>query len=279
MAPLAVIHVILIAIMFTLRLVAATVIAVSSAHAFQVIQPAKSPYERRGLYHAAVHGRIVSSSGEPVAGVHLQLRAGRPRSLPLVDVVTSADGQFALLDVNSIYSPYLSWFPPEKWRDGGIPLGGESAADLDVGVIRLKLRTIRIAIELTVDAPLAASNREPIVILQDKATSGSRIVAEHIGSDYVLHDISFDEGTWEVRVFTESKMEEYAAPFHAQLGRGDQKFNLRLLRDTLTRTGGRDRKGKIEVSENIVSARAATREFTVAGKVVGPVELRSKERS
>src|SRR4051794_36635627 len=59
----------------------------------QVAQPSKSPYERRGLYHATVRGKVVSPSGNPVAGVHMQLKAGRLRSLPVVDVVSGADGR------------------------------------------------------------------------------------------------------------------------------------------------------------------------------------------
>lgn len=267
-----VIHAILMATMHKLRLVAAAVIiAVSGARAFQVIQPAKSPYERRGLYHAAVHGRVVSPSGEPAAGVHLQLRAGRPRSLPLADVVTDADGQFLMPDVNSIYPAYLTWFPPEEWLDGGISVVGESAADVDVGVIRLQPATIiRVAVELTGGTPLAPGGLEPTVILQGDSEFGPSIFAERIGSEQVLRGISFDEGTWEVRLFTGSTMEEYTAPFHGQRGRRDQKFTLRLLRDTLTPTSEYYRRGKIKVSESLVPPTAVTSEFTVAGKVVGP---------
>src|SRR5580693_6738290 len=113
---------------------AVAITAVPFAQAFQVVQSSKSPFERRGLYHTTVHGRVVSPAGEPVGGVHIQLRAGRPRSLPLSDVVTGADGRFTVTDVNSIYPPYLSWYPPDEWLDGGMTLVGESAADADVGV-------------------------------------------------------------------------------------------------------------------------------------------------
>src|SRR5688572_30767653 len=115
-----------------LSLVAIAVSAVSVASTFQVLQPPKSPYERRGLYHATIQGRVVSPSGEPVSGVHIQLNAGRPRSLPLADVVTRDDGRFTLSDVNSIYPPYLTWLPPEEWLAGGIAVVGENAAEIDV---------------------------------------------------------------------------------------------------------------------------------------------------
>lgn len=257
--------------MHNVRLVAIAIAAVFVAPAFQVIQPPKSAYERRGLYHAIVHGRIVSPSGEPVAGVHVQLNAGRPRSLPLVDVVTGADGRFTMPEVNSIYPPYLTWFPPEEWLDGGTSVVGESAADVDIGVIRLKPATIiRVAVELVGGSPLGPNDRQPMVILQHKSQFGPRIVAERIGSEWVLRGISFDEGTWEVRLFTKSKSEKYTAPFHGQLGRRDQKFTFRLLRDTLTRTSVYSLEGKMEVSESVVPATAVTGEFVVAGKVVGP---------
>jgi hypothetical protein len=254
-----------------LRLVAIAITAVSLAPAFQVVHPPKSPYERRGLFHATVHGRVVSPSGEPVGGVHIQLEAGRPRSLPLADVVTGADGRFTLSDVSSIYPPYLSWFPPEEWLAGGISVVGESAAEMDVGVIQLRPATIiRVGVELVGGSPLAPGDREPTVILQHKSEFGPRIAAKRIGPEMVLRGISFDEGTWEVRLFTKRRMEEYTAPFHGQLGRRDQKFTLRLLRDSVTPRGEYSLEGKMEVSESIVLAMAVTREFTVAGKVVGP---------
>ncbi|MES1261323.1 MAG: carboxypeptidase-like regulatory domain-containing protein [Acidobacteriota bacterium] len=253
-----------------LRFVAIAITAVSLAPAFQIVHPTKSPYERRGLFHATIRGQIVSPSGEPVGGVHIQVKAGRPRSLPIADVVTGADGRFKLSNVNSIYPPYLSWFPPEDWLDGGISLAGESAAALDIGVIQLSPATvIRVAVELVGGSALASGNREPTVILQNKSDFGPRVLAGRFGSEMVLRGVSFDEGTWEVRLFTKRGMEEYAAPFHGQLGRRDQKFTLRLLRDTVT-PGEYALAGKMEVSESIVPASAVTREFTVSGKVVGP---------
>ena len=262
---------ILLTVMNALRLAGAAIIAVSAVSAFQVMQPAKSPYERRGLYHATVHGRIVSPLGEPVGGVHVQLKAGRPRSLPLVDVVTGGDGNFAMPDVNSIYPPYLSWFPPEEWLNGGVSVSGESAADVDVGVIRLMPATmIRVLVEVSGGSRLPSASRDPVVVLQNKGPFGPRIVGERIGSEQVLRGISFDEGNWEVNLFTGSTTEEYTTPFHGQLGRRDQKFTLRLRRDTLTRATDYSRQGKIDVSESLVPVTVLTRDFAVAGKVVGP---------
>jgi hypothetical protein len=130
------------------QFIAAAITAVSVANAFQAVQPAPSAYERRGLYHATVHGRVVAPDGMPV-GVHVELNAGRPRALPLVDVVTGPDGLFATPEVNSIYPPSLSWFPPEQWLDGGIPVVGESDTNIDVGVIQLTpARVIRVRVEL-----------------------------------------------------------------------------------------------------------------------------------
>jgi hypothetical protein len=256
--------------MSKLRLVAFAITTASLALAFQVVQPPRSPFERRGLFHSTVHGRMVSPSGEPVAGVHIQLKAGRPRSLPLVDVLTGADGRFSFTDVNSIYPPYLSWFPPQEWLDGAISVLGESGGDVDVGEIRLSPATIiRVAVELVGGSPLAPRDRVPTVILQQKSEFGPRIVAQRIGTEMVLRGISFDEGTWEVRLFASRRMEEYAAQYHGRLGRRDQKFTLRLLRDSVVQ-GAYSLEGKMEVSESIVPAMTGTGEFTVAGKVVGP---------
>ena len=102
--------------MQTLRLPVIVFTAVSLAPAFQVIQPPKSPYERRGLFHATVRGRVVSLSGEPVGGVHIQLNAGRPRSLPVADVVTGADGRFTLSDVTpSTHRTSPGFLPKNGW--------------------------------------------------------------------------------------------------------------------------------------------------------------------
>jgi hypothetical protein len=253
-----------------LRLVATAITAVSLAPAFQIPQPSKTPYERRGLYHATIHGRMMSPAGEPIAGVHIQLSAGRPRSLPLVDVITGADGRFTLSNVNSVYPPYLSWFPPEQWLDGGTSLVAESGSEVDLGVIRLSPATVvRVAVEVVGGPRLTDNDRRPSVFLR-RSELGPRIAAEGIGPEMILRNISFDEGTWEVRLVTKQGFEEYSAPFRAQRGRRDQKFTLRLLRDSITSTDKYSRQGKMDVSESVVSILPTTREFTVAGKVVGP---------
>jgi len=82
--------------MLKFRCPAAILLVATAAFGFQTVEPSKSPYERRGLYHATVRGRILSHTGEAVAGVHVQLNAGRPRALPLVDVVTDAHGRFTM---------------------------------------------------------------------------------------------------------------------------------------------------------------------------------------
>ena len=148
---------------------------------------------------------------------------------------------------------------------------GESAAGVDVGVIQLSpATTIRVAVELVGGPPLAPGDREPTVILRHNSEFGPRIVAERIGPEMVLRGISFEEGTWEVRLFTKGKMEEFTAPFHGQPGKRDQKFTLRLLRDSVAVQDANSVEGKIEVSESIVPLMSLTREFTIAGRVVGP---------
>lgn len=251
------------------RLAAAAILAALAAHA-QTVLPAKSPYDRRGLYHATIRGRVVSPSGEPVPGVHLQLIAGRRRSLPLVDVVTGADGQFTISDLNSSYPPYLAWYPPEGWIQGDTSVAGESATEIDVGVIRLAPDTvIRVALELVGGAPVKAGNL-PWVILQSKSEFGPRIVGERIGTEYVLRDITFNEGTWEVGIYTGSASESFTAPFRVQLGRRDQKLTFRLLRDHLVQSPEYELQGKMEVIESIVPVTPLDRKFTISGKVTGP---------
>jgi len=251
-------------------LVAIAVAAVSVASAFQVVQPPKSPYERRGLYHATIQGRVVSPSGEPVRGVHIQLNAGRPRSLPLADVVTGADGRFTLSDVNSIYPPYLTWLPPEEWLRGGISVVGENAAEVDVGVIQLHPAAIvRVVVELVGGSPVESAVRDPTIVLVGEP-GWPRMVAEKIGSERIIRGISFENGTWEVSLYTEPRSEVYTAPFHLQRGRRDQKFTLRLLRDTAKPASQYHSEGRMEVSVSTASATTLTREFKVEGWVVGP---------
>ncbi len=256
--------------MQTLSLVAMAVAAVSVAPAFQVIQPPKSPYERRGLYHAMIHGRVATPAGEPVGGVHIQLNAGRPRSLPLADVVTSADGRFTLFDVNSIYPPYLTWLPPEEWLEGGISVVGENAAEVDVGVIQLRPAAIvRVAVELIGGSPLESGDREPTVVLVGEP-GWPRMVAEKVGLERVIRGISFENGRWEVSLYTKSKSEVFTAPFLLQSGRRDQKFTLRLLRDTVKPASQYHSEGRMEVSSSVAPATTLFREFKVDGRVVGP---------
>lgn len=242
----------------------------SAALAFQVVEPAKTPYERRGLYHATVHGRFVSQTGQPVAGVHVQLNAGRPRSLPLAALETGADGRFAIHDVNSIYPPYLAYFPPEEWLDGRSAVIGESGSNIDLGTIRLVPDTmIRVAVEIVGGPPLGPDDREPTVVVEGER-GFPRVVAEKIGSEEVLHGITFDVGYWEVSLFTNSKSEVYRAPFHLERGRRDQKSYLRLLRDTVKPASDYHSEGKMEISEVRAPRMTITREFRATGRVLAP---------
>ncbi len=268
------------------RLIAIVVAAASVAPAFQSIQPPRSPYDRRGLYHVTLHGRFLSPSGDAVEGVHVQLIAGEPQSLPLIDVVTGADGAFSMPDVSSIYPPYMAWFPPDAWLTGGVSVVGESGSSINIGVVHLQpASTIRVSVELVGGPPLAPNHSEPTIILAaNNSQFGTRIVAECLGSEWLVRNISFTEGTWEVRFYSGSKVEEYTAAFHGQLGRRDQKFILRLLRDPLTsarhepvpdtlgavRLNQSELQGRMEVSETVAPVTNATTDFTMAGRVVGP---------
>lgn len=263
-------HLILRATMQTLSLVAIAFAAVSVAPAFQLVQPPKSPYERQGLHHATVRGRIVSPSGEPVGGVHIQLKAGLPRSLPLADVVTGADGRFTLSDVNSIYPPYLVWLPPEEWLQGWVSVAGENAAEVDVGAIQLRPATlVRVAVELVGGSPVEPDDRDPTIALVGEP-GWPRMVAEKIGSEQVIRGVSFENGTWEVHLYTKSRSEIYSAAFQLEHGRREQKFTLRLMRDTVKPASQYHSEGRMEVSVSTAPAATLTRNFKVEGRVVGP---------
>lgn len=257
------------AIRHRLRLIAVATGFGSAAPAFQFVQPPRSPYERRGLYHATIRGRVVSPSGQPVGGVHIRLTAGRPRPLPLADVVTGADGRFTLSDVNCTYPPYLTWTPPEEWLEGGTSVVGESASEIDVGVIQLRpASVVTVAVQL-VGGPPVGSDRDVTVVLASEPES-ERMVAEKIGTERIIRGIPFEFGTWEVSLYKKSRSEVYTAPFHLQRGRRDQKFILRLLRDTVTPAGENHFEGRMEVSRTSAPATAHAKEFRVKGRVVGP---------
>src|SRR5262245_26651691 len=85
---------------------------VASVASAPVRETPKVALERPGLHHATIEGRFVSPDGSPVSGVHVQLSAGRLRSLPLGDMVTDQDGRFSFRDVSSAYPPDLRWYPP-----------------------------------------------------------------------------------------------------------------------------------------------------------------------
>lgn len=251
------------------------------ALAFQNVQPAKSALERRGLYHASVHGRFVSPAGEPIAGVHVQLNAGRVRALPLADVVTGPDGRFSFRDFSSPYMPDLSWYPPELWLRGGSALMVETGTDVDAGTIRLRPDTIiRVAVEIVGDAraprnnitsnlPLAA-NLEPTVVLQSNSQPGPRVVAQRIGSNLVLRQIPFDDGNLEVSLYRNGKSEKYRARLHIDRGRRDQLFHLRLLRNTAKPQNQYSSVGEMEVSEGLLPPVALEREFRASGRILAP---------
>lgn len=201
----------------------------------------------------------------------MELNAGRPRVLPLVDVVTGPDGFFTTPEVNSIYPPSLSWFPPDQWLDGGIPVVGESGADIDVGVIQLTPATvIRVRVELVGGALLGSRHGEPMVGLQPKSENTLPVSAERVGTDLVLRGVSFSDGNWSANLYNGSKLEQYTAPFHLEPGDQKRNFTLRLLRDNLTPAEGYFLKGRMEVSGSSDFPTAAAPDVAMTGKVVGP---------
>jgi hypothetical protein len=248
------------------------VLAVLSPFAFS--QTKESPgtaLERRGFYHATVEGRFVSSDNTPVPGVHVQLSAGRPRALPLVDVITGADGRFIIRDVNSSYMADLRWYPPEQWMRGGIAIGGESGSLGDVGTIKLQQNTVvRVAVELVGGPTLDARDIRPGVLLSEKSEYGLRLSAEEVGPHSVFRQVPFDEGTWEISLFTRSRIERYTAPFRVQQGSRDRLFRIRVLRDTLKMENRYGGTGNLDIREEMLAPEALEREFRARGRVLAP---------
>ena len=237
----------------------------------QVSEPPKLALERPGLFHANIQGRFVNPAGEPIAGVHVQLNAGRIRAFPLVDVVTGEDGRFIISDVNSSYMPDLRWHPPEQWLKGGMALAAESGESIDVGTIRLQPDTvIRVAVELVGGPPPEPRDREPSIVLQGKGQYGPRIVAENIGSYRVLRQIPFDEGEWDISLFTKGRAEHFHAPFHAQRGKRDQVLTIKLLRDTVKTQNQYSAEGEMEIHEALLPLAALDREFRASGRLLAP---------
>jgi len=230
----------------------------------------KSVLERRGLYHANISGQFQKPDGQPLSGVHVQLNAGRIRSLPLADAVTGADGRFSFRDINSTYMPDLRWYPPEEWLQGAAPITGESGENIDAGIFRLQPDTLlRVATEIIGGPPLGPKDREATIVLQGSGPIGRRIVAEQVGGYRLLRQIPFDEGTWDITLYTNGRSEHFGAPFHVQRGRRDQMLLLRLHREKLRR-GQYVSEGDLEIQETRVAPTAVEREFQASGRLVAP---------
>jgi hypothetical protein len=238
---------------------------------FQALVPSRSALERRGLHHATIRGRFLSPGGEPIQGVRVQMNAGGVRALPLVDAQSGADGSFEFRDVNSPYMPDLRWYPPEEWLRGGMPLPAESGSDYDTGAIRLEPNTIiRIAVEIVGGSPLSDRDRPPTVVLQGPNQFTQRMVAEPAGTYRLLREISFEEGTLEVSLFANRRVEKFSAPFRVQRGRRDQLLTVRLLRDTVKQEDQFTLSGRMEMTESVAPPDPVEKDFAATGKVVGP---------
>ena len=250
---------------------AAMLLFAIAAFASQAVEPSRTPYERRGLYHATIRGRFLSHTGESVAGVHVQLNAGGPRALPLVDVETGPDGRFTMLDVNSIYPPYLTWFPPEEWLRGSTAIDGESGGEIDLGEVRLRQDSIvRIAIELVGGTPLKLQGADSSVSLETDGEFPQRVFAEGEGSEFALRQVPFDDGQLKVTLYTEPRTEIFSVPFHVQRGRRDRIIRCRLLRDTAKPMSPYHSEGRMEISESRVLPTPVEREFRATGSIQAP---------
>ena len=254
-------------------LIAAATLASFDLCAFQTILPPKSALDRKGLHHATIRGRFVSPAGDPIPGVRVQMNAGRPTALPLVDVVSGADGTFEIRDVSSSYTPDLRWYPPEEWLSGGMPLRAESGAEFDAGTVQLDPNTIvRIALEFPGGPPAAIAPPEgipPTVRFQNKERFDERLIADETGGpDRLLREVTFSDGTFEVDVEVNKKTETFRAPYHLTLGRRDQLLTLRLMQDTVKPKADGELVGEIEIVQSILPATNAEKNFVAAGRVL-----------
>lgn len=263
-----------------IRLLSFLLAASSAAIAFQAVEPGRTAYERRGLYHANIRGRVVTPSGAPVAGVHLQLRAGPVRALPLMEAVTGGDGRFAMREVNATYPPFLMVFPPEGWVASGGPVAVESGGDLDVGTIRLTpSSTVRVQLEVAGGvggggASLREWNDSPsVVAFESEAESAQRIVAAGSGNEFVLSNVPFETGILEVSLYPKTGPESYMAPFTWPAAKRNGKLKVRVYRKSRGKLGVFGREGSLDVRVEEAPAPAPAsegREFVMSGRIVAP---------
>ncbi len=238
--------------------------------AFQTYFPPQSGLARPGMHHAHATGRFVTSTGEPVAGVIVQVYAGRMISPPVASTESGADGRFVLSDIHTRYQPELRYFPPEEWLAGRLALTAESGAGEDLGDIRLESDAVlRTSVELVGGPPLDPKT-DPLVLVARGGQLGERLVAKKANGYKVFRQIPWDEAQIQVEIFTGGRGERYTAPIHLQRGQRDRLLKLRVLRDTLAHTNSYEAIGKLEIEEGRLPPFRQEKLFHTEGRLLAP---------
>ena len=145
---------------------------------------------------------------------------------------------------------------------------GESGEDIDLGDIRLQQdTTIRIAIEIT--RPSLEANRRPTIVLQG-GRNGPRIVAQEIDGIMVLDQIPFDDGEWDISIYTNNRIEAYPGKFHVERSRRDQFLLLPIRRETLKVINQNRSEGALEVNETLLPEQSFVRDRRATGRILDP---------
>lgn len=91
-----------------------------------------------------------------------------------------------------------------------------------------------------------------------------------MGQLWVLRQIPFDEGHWDISIWNKDHSETFPGDFHVERGRRDQLLLLRLRRDTVKRLDEYRYEGKLEVSEVLIPEAPPESEFRAQGELRNP---------
>jgi hypothetical protein len=252
---------------------AVVLVFASSLFGFEEAGPTwrKAALSRRGVHHSSISGRFILPDGKPAPGVRVQLNSGNLRGYPFAATMSDADGRFRFDDVNAAATPGINWHPSQEWLNGAMAVAGESGEDVALGEIQLQPNTIiRVALEIVGGGTLDEnSRRDPTVVLEG-VPNGPRIVAERLGGFMLLQQIPFQEGRWDISIWSKDHAETFTGDFHVERGRRDQLLTIRLHRDTVTRVNEYLYQGKLEVSEVLLPEAKLQREFMAKGQLRNP---------
>lgn len=232
----------------------------------------KSALNRPGLHHVTITGRFISPEGHPVPGVRVHVETGDPRSLPVEEAVSGADGRFRLSDVNTYTTAGLRWYPPDGWTGGAMVVSGSPLGSINIGAIQLEPSTVVRAVVELVGGPPFGTHPPTISVSLEGAARGQRVAADEVNGLYVLSNIPFRKGRWSVTLSTVNRIEHYEAPASIEPGSRNRLLLLRLLRDKLKNEpfDKLSYEGKIEVHEAMAPERSFEREFRAQGRLLAP---------